>query len=172
MDFILDPSLVLYLPLYERDGASFISRDLYGRSCTVTGTLWRPNGRYFDGTDDSINCGSDAVLPLGSSDRTVTVWFKPESTNSKFFGYGTYQQDEAFEFQFQATNKIAIIGHTNNYQGEKVLSVGEWHHFVAVVKGSNIKSYINTELDIDTTHSLNTTAGGNIYIGWGGGRQQ
>ena len=61
-DFIYDPSLVLYLPLYRLDGASFISRDAYGHLCTVTGALWTPQGRSFNGVDDYINCGKLASL--------------------------------------------------------------------------------------------------------------
>ena len=75
MNIIFDPNLVLYLPLYELDGASFMSKDKHGHLCTVTGALWRPNGRHFDGADDLINCGSGVslnnLLPL-----TYFVWVK------------------------------------------------------------------------------------------------
>ena len=51
-DFIFDPSLALYLPLYELDGASFVSRDAYGYLCTITGASWKLRGYKFDGVDD------------------------------------------------------------------------------------------------------------------------
>ena len=54
MNFIFDPSLVLYLPLHQRDGSSFMSKDAYGHVCTVTGAVWTPEGRLFDGVDDYI----------------------------------------------------------------------------------------------------------------------
>ena len=78
MNFVFDPSLVLYLPLYEMDGASFASRDAYGHRCTVTGALWRPNGRYFDAVNDGINCGTGSNLNLGNTmDKyTMTAWIK------------------------------------------------------------------------------------------------
>ena len=63
MNFIFDPSLVLYLPLYQLDGASFVSKDAHGHLCSVTGALWRPNGRWFDGTDDTI--AADSVASAG-----------------------------------------------------------------------------------------------------------
>ena len=76
MDFIFDPSLVLYLPLYELDGASIMSKDKHGHLCTVTGALWRPNGRYFDGTDDYIVVPHNSCLNPGTDDFTVICWAK------------------------------------------------------------------------------------------------
>ncbi|MBI4188624.1 MAG: LamG domain-containing protein [Chloroflexi bacterium] len=73
MNFVYDSSLVLYLPLYERDGASFMSADKHGHLCTVTGALWRPNGRYFDGIDDDIDCGNSSILDLTDA-YTIEVW--------------------------------------------------------------------------------------------------
>lgn len=73
MDFIFDPSLVLYLPLYELDGASFMSKDAYGHLCTVTGALWTPQGRDFDGIDDKITGATVVSTP---SAFTATAWFK------------------------------------------------------------------------------------------------
>ncbi len=75
MDFLFDPSLVLYLPLYQLAGASFMSRDAYGHLCTVTGALWRPKGRQFDSSDDKIDCGNTSSLNL-TDEITVEVWMQ------------------------------------------------------------------------------------------------
>lgn len=74
MEDFCDPYLKLYLPLYELDGSSFMSKDAYGHLCTVTGALWRPNGRWFDKTSDIITCGN-----IGTA-RTLCFWFKPDTT--------------------------------------------------------------------------------------------
>lgn len=73
-DFIFDPSLALYLPLYELDGAFFMSKDAHGHLCTVTGALWRQNGRYFDG-DDKISCGNSPAFDL-TTELTFMAWAK------------------------------------------------------------------------------------------------
>ncbi len=73
MDFIFDPSLVLYLPLYKLDGASFMSRDAYGHLCTVTGAVWTPRGRDFDGVDDKISI-PDHVAFDGVTEITALCW--------------------------------------------------------------------------------------------------
>ena len=72
MEFILDPSLVLYLPLYELDGASFASQDAYGHSCTVTGALWRPDGRWLDGSDDFMSIPNHEALK--PTEFTYAIW--------------------------------------------------------------------------------------------------
>ena len=84
MDFVFDPSLVLYLPLYELDGASFMSKDARGHLCTVTGALWRPNGHYFDGTNDYIDCGSSSEFDI-TSEITFGGWIKPSGVASNVY---------------------------------------------------------------------------------------
>lgn len=46
------------------DGGHFMSRDVYGHRCQVNGAVWNLGGRNFDGTDDSVNCGNNAVFDL------------------------------------------------------------------------------------------------------------
>lgn len=87
MDFIFDPSLVLYLPLYQLDGASFTSNDAYGHLCTVNGALWTPKGRSFDGVDDYISSPYVQAYTLGGwvkqdnalASRIIVI---PKSTTS------------------------------------------------------------------------------------------
>ena len=77
-DFIFDPSLVLYLPLYKLDSASLLSRDAYGHLCSVTGAVWRPGGRYFDGNDDFLSVPNQYSLRLGDGSKgSVLVWINP-----------------------------------------------------------------------------------------------
>ncbi len=76
MNFIFDPSLVLYLPLYQLDGASFVSKDAHGHLCSVTGALWRPSGRYFDGTDDKIVANTVAANSFFDAAHTLVAWVR------------------------------------------------------------------------------------------------
>ena len=77
-EFALDPNLVLYLPLWKRDGATFVSDDARGYVCTVTGSLWTLQGRYFDGTDDIITAPDHSALGL-TSQGTIEIWCKAQS---------------------------------------------------------------------------------------------
>ena len=96
-DFILDPSLLLYLPLYELDGKKFMSKDAYGHLCTVTGALWRPNGREFDG-DDYISLPAGAGLT--PEEGTIIIWMK-------------FSRDDANEYLFSSNGDEISIYHTS-----------------------------------------------------------
>ncbi|MFA5317247.1 MAG: LamG-like jellyroll fold domain-containing protein [Dehalococcoidales bacterium] len=72
MEFVRDTNLILYLPLYELDGTIIRDKSAYGRSCLVTGALFQSRGRFFDGTDDQIDCGN-----MGQTLHTVEMWLNP-----------------------------------------------------------------------------------------------
>ncbi len=172
-DFIRDPSLVLDLPLYKLDGASFMSRDAYGHLCVVTGALWRPQGRDFDGNDDYIDCGGGIGLPIGNSDRTIELWVKPDTLANwtGFFLYGTLAAGGAILFYTGSDGDRLLLGrHGLSVTSSLVLTTGVFQHIVATVSAGD---QVNFSLDgqhagpytlsgIDTT--LNVT-----YIGMGGG---
>ena len=81
MDFIFDPSLVLYLPLGQLDGTSFVSQDAYGHLCTVTGTVWGSRGRYFDGADDLVNANAAINAIQDLSVGIIMAWFNGNLVN-------------------------------------------------------------------------------------------
>lgn len=62
--------LVGYLPLWALKESTFKSVDAYKHKATVTGALWRPDGRIFDGDDDiditSILTTSLSALTVGT----------------------------------------------------------------------------------------------------------
>jgi len=81
MGFIFDPSLVLYLPLYELDGSSFMSRDAYGHLATVVGATWTPRGRIFDGSDDKLDITSSLLSGTKDTDqKTIGFWVSTPNT--------------------------------------------------------------------------------------------
>ena len=88
MDYIYDPSLVLYLPLHERDGSSLASKDAYGHLCTVTGAVWKQKGRYFDGADDLLTVPYQASLNLTTA-LTVLAWINVDTFKATTQNGGT-----------------------------------------------------------------------------------
>ncbi len=72
--------LVFYAPLWALKDSSFKSVDAYGHTGTVTGALWQPDGRLFDGVDDVINFGADAgIANIFDGGGTAIAWIKPSS---------------------------------------------------------------------------------------------
>ncbi len=150
MDFIFDPSLVLYLPLHRLDGASFMSKDAYGHLCTVTGALWTPRGRSFDGADDYIDCGSSG-FPTGNSARTVLCWINPDTIANydMFFNYGTAAGSQGFLFMFGIGAYLLIGKYAGNAdaQGDTAISTEMWSFIGATLSGSDIGYFLNGQAD-------------------------
>ena len=179
MDFIFDPSLVLYLPLYQLDGASFMSRDKCGHLCTVIGALWTPQGRSFDGVDDYIDCGSPTSLD-NVNPKTVEAWIYPIGWGEGSKGYVFVKAAWNFFINSSAGEETIQTWHSHSPtpgswttpNGSIVL--GAWQHVAFTYDNSNNANdpiiYINsiiqslTEL---TTPSGNPTsdADNTLYIG-------
>ncbi|KKN36480.1 hypothetical protein LCGC14_0773030 [marine sediment metagenome] len=71
--FVLDPSLVLYLPLYELDGQVVASKDAHGHKCTVTKATYTASGRTF-GTDADVETPSLGLTD--ADDYTICEWYE------------------------------------------------------------------------------------------------
>ena len=171
-DFIFDPSLALYLPLYELDGASFMSKDAHGHLCTVTGALWRHNGRYFDGTDDFINLGTPSAIKFGTGDFTIELWVDEQRTS----GDGTYLSKGYVQFGHNGNYILrshATLGlQFRVYDGGPPLIVdlewggyaairNAWHHIAITRVSGALAMYIDTE--IKDTDSYTGNIGDNTH---------
>ena len=152
MDFFFDPSLVLYLPLYELDGASFMSKDKHGHLCTVTGALWRPYGRYFDGSDDKIACGSSsAILPDAF---TVIAWVKPTTDDSQALVRFSTTNAPAFILEYAGNGKPLLIMAGDNYQyfvaaAWNKLKDGSYHQVAISIPGAAQTDVLLSRMFVD-----------------------
>lgn len=186
MDFIFDPSLALYLPLYRLDGASIKSQDAYGHLCTVTGALWRPNGRYFDGSDDLISCGNNAVLNIPNS-FTLEAWVRNNEVTPTvdhqailFKTNATLSQSEyCLILTADGYARVAIfqangLGY-GSATGSSDLTDDRWHHLAAVftspdVIGTRLELFVDS-ISVAVTTSFTgtrmTTGTGTLRLGIG-----
>lgn len=77
--YFLDPTCVLYLPLYDTrfQGSPFKSLDTYEHQCTVTGALWGPQGFTMDGVANKILIPSHSAFDFGTTGAfSFSIWFK------------------------------------------------------------------------------------------------
>lgn len=168
MDFVLDPSLALYLPLHRLDEASFMSKDAYGHLCTVTGALWRPNGRWFDGSDDLINCGTSPSLDI-TGGITLEVWVYASTTGAfqtiidKGLEYYCLRLTSGNFLEFKWLDESSDY-HTTAPPFTSYFNL--WTHIVATYDGSNAVVYLNlTPLtESEGNHTINTTSFG-LFLG-------
>ena len=196
MDFILNPNLVLYLPLWKLDGSSFMSKDACGHLCTVTGALWRPDGRYFDGTDDDITIGSESFWDTifdGFHPLSVLFWYKGDQVSdlATVFTKGTaagaftglYQgawngAASATDFQFH----VRATGATDEIQAniQNVYEKDVWQCWCITLDGTGkiagmtvdingVSKVITTKYDTLTTamnNNDNLKIGGGVIAAW------
>jgi hypothetical protein len=153
VNFVSDPSLVLYLPLYCLDGSSFMSKDAYGHLCTVTGALWRPNGRSFDGEDDKITVPDGSLWDTGD-EVTVSCWFK--TTTAQTSRSLVLHDLNSYKYMlFITINSTKIKFYTRTALGMVIPEAtgiwddGVWHNAVGVYKrsdGERGKLYVDGDL--------------------------
>ncbi len=147
MNIVFDPSLVLYLPLPELGGSSLMSRDAYGHLCTVTGALWRPDGRSFDGVDDKVavpNHSSFAALEVG----TLEIWtYNGEpGTNHIAFEYG-WSSTNYVRLIFYNTGVVKLEQEIGNVVVTAIASdaplPAAWNHILVTQNGVAARMYVN-----------------------------
>ena len=104
-EWFLDPSLVLYLPLHQLDGNTFMSKDEYGHQFAASGAAWTPRGRSFDGVDDQI---AGPVLPFSTySAMTILAWGLRTAGGRRFIvsaGYAPWQ----FQVGLAGTDRLSV----------------------------------------------------------------
>ena len=151
MDFIFDGSLVLYLPLHELDGASIVSKEAYSHLCTVTGSLWAPRGRNFDGLDDVISCGSSAVLKPNDP-LTVATWeiwinpYSPLSGATDFFRKGNTYEIGSSNLSTGRFGMYDFGGLGWLLTADAYVAATKWQHLGWVKNGTSLHLYYNGDL--------------------------
>jgi len=158
-DFIFDPSLALYLPLYQLDGASFMSKDKHGHLCTVTGAVWQLFGRYCDGIDDS---GSLAAPPVTVIDNwTMEAWLNPANLSQISIvvsngrddgvagdGYAFGVGDGAGAAGNKLQGLLPAVAWLNT--GYTFPFANEWYHTIMLRENGTIRFYVNGAQTLNT----------------------
>ena len=145
MDLIFDPSLGLYLPLYELDGASFMSKDKHGHLCTVTGALWTPQGRDLDGGDDYLGFGADIAAFKPATALTVGIWYKNDISEASTRIVSMAGVDSKQGWMLRAATDTAVFhihdGTAYRSVTSTSLTIGAWHFVVATYNKTDLRIY-------------------------------
>ncbi len=166
--FIYDPSLVLYLPLWKKDGATIASDDAYGHLCTVTGALWTPQGRSFDGIDDHIDCGNNPAI-LNFTAMTILFWMKTSISanvrDAMDSGYGAVN-GYRFYFEENARNAYAMLRNGGEASSAVITySDNVWTQVGLIWDGTTLWPIKNGVLGTSTPHAGATASASNLWLG-------
>ena len=163
-NFIFDSSLVLSLPLYQLDGASFMSKGAYGHKAVVTGALWTPSGREFDGVDDYISSG----LVTAKTPCTFELWAKISGGDVDkgicLLGGPTSHTGLSFRIQYWVIVGDEVRSTYRFFQRYYKMGDSLWHHIVWYISGTDIgDSWIRLDTEL---LAIEDTTGGTAFDAW------
>ena len=154
--------LVQYHLFNEKTGTTTFDLSLnsnHGR--LLGGTLWKPDGLYFDGANDYISYSSNPVLFPDAF--TVEATIKTTATGSTLIRWANYSPSI-----FITINKFVILLGSNNYSRFERTPIdyldGNWHHVAFVVTGNGQNDIDNSKMftdgveqDVDTVIKTGAT---------------
>lgn len=135
-----------------------IDRSVYGNILTNFGSIWTLNGRLFDGTDDYINCGSNASLNIsGNLTIGVTVKFNSDYTSTQNIVSNTLSGGNGnYILEFGRTdNKITFLNSGAGVVATSTRSISDNNTYHIVVTRTGVPG--NWEINIYINGSLDST---------------
>jgi len=175
---IITSGLVLHLPLWMLKGSSIVSRDINSHTCSVTGALWSPQGRYFDGVNDFVGLPASASLDVAGTDQAFTfeVWvyfadYSPDTysiplgQSDLFIGRKKANEKGTFSIYHAAGDSIYL-------ESNQSLSNEQWYHLTGTRDTSaDCRIYVNGSLDCTPINYAKDPTGGERpkYLGSEGG---
>ena len=162
--------LLLYLPLWALNNGgtnSIHSVYAYKHTCAITGALWRPNGRIFDGADDKVSVTDTPALEVTTA-LTIMIWAYPTAVAKFSAGKRVQGSDDAWDLNTNMTFDIWISNVVKQVTGNTALSQNAWNFGAAVYNNTDIRTYLVGVLDctpVAATGSIDDTVD-NITVGW------
>uniref|UniRef100_A0A6M3KFZ5 Putative structural protein n=1 Tax=viral metagenome TaxID=1070528 RepID=A0A6M3KFZ5_9ZZZZ len=153
---------VLDLPLYHPilSPSSFKSLDANQHSCTVTGAIWLPQGRTFDGNDDYIEATCPQLdFTTGAFSGVIWVYLDAIGAYSYLMARGFAAADGWF-FMIEAGGYLEINtsqagANQQSYSAAGTVTTGSWLCLGFTRDGAVCKVYIN---------GVDSTAGSGAHI--------
>lgn len=102
----------------------------------------------FDGVNDYIHVASPTSIPVGSSARSIELWFKTSSANRQtLYSYGSRTTaGQAYGLWLNAGGTAMTAwapATTTTFTMPSALNNGAWHHVVQVYDGTTMTIYID-----------------------------
>lgn len=155
MQFIRDPSLVLYLPLYELDGTTFASKDAYGHIVTATTAPWTFMGREFDGATGLLTVpDATSIQNIFDGGGTIECWINLDSDGEGDVGRFIDKQRWNLRVSNEAAGKTKIrfacvfSGDNGTWTSTSTeININAWSHIVLTYNSSSVDNnpiiYVN-----------------------------
>lgn len=141
---------LIYLLNHSSDSSSN-SND--GAVVGATRTTGKIDGGYsFDGDNDKITSASD-LTNLGTSDFSVSVWFKTSQSASYVTVVSNADEMNGLGWAIEMHNgKMNVIIHITRYvELTGTVNDDTWHYYTFVREGTSLKSYLDGVLNASHT---------------------
>ncbi len=143
---------VLYLPFWHPalGGSTLKSLDQYAHTATVSGALWTPQGRTFDGIDDDISIPNTNLKTLTAG--TILIWYKMLATGASddifdSSSYGLTENADYLAISLSAANALLLDIQTGNVPRllatGATFSINTWYQIGFSVDASGNLLYLN-----------------------------
>ncbi|MCF7846946.1 MAG: FG-GAP-like repeat-containing protein [Candidatus Gracilibacteria bacterium] len=175
-----DDDLVLYLPFEEGTGSVAYDWSQGDNDGTISGATYTTgdtgNGgaMSFNGTSDYIDCGNDSSLDIGTSDLTLSAWFKTSATSTSGIIGRTFSGSGHRYALFSNTSQgvgalIAETGHIGVWAGNSYFD-NNWHFAAASYdRDGDLSLYIDgifiDSVDISSLNGVDLQPQDNCAIG-------
>jgi hypothetical protein len=152
---------------------------------SITVVMATPNSLALNGTLDYLEVPNSPTINLTSA-FTAEAWVRLNSSTGTYQSiFERYGQPDAngnnggFYFRVKPDGKLEFgalrsIQAGIGVQGNTLLTNGVWHHVAGVCDGSQLRIYVDGQLDAALSYNyLPTTGMTNLFVGsgnWGGGR--
>jgi hypothetical protein len=114
---------------------------------------------YFDGIAAYLDFGNPAVLPAGTSSRTLCAWANPQvmSASSSFLAsYGSNTTKQAFSLGFNFKNAFGDFNvNTKVMSAFEVVKQDQWSEYCFTFDGSTARIFVNGNY-VSENHGLST----------------
>ncbi|RLG14926.1 MAG: hypothetical protein DRN66_00605, partial [Candidatus Nanohalarchaeota archaeon] len=119
------------------------------------------NGKFgkaltFDGTDDAVNCGTDASLTGINSEISLEAWIYLDSltTHNKVI----YHSNNCYGIAVLSDGRteVRIRDGGTNYDANApagTITAGQWYHLVGTYNGEYVRSYVNNVMKNEKIHT-------------------
>lgn len=164
----LNNGLVSYWRMEWNSTDEFWINNWTDTSVTYWTSTWKNDQwAWFNWTSSKIVKTSVTWLPVGSSKRTVAMWYY-QTTNDKFpFVYWDASWTGTAYAVYIGNGAIWIAGNAADFYWSGSTSLNNWHHFASTFDWSTTKIYVDWVLKNSGAQSINTASTSTLYI-WSG----
>lgn len=174
---IPDTDLTLHLDPTSYSGSGSTWTADVGSDATISGAAYDQElGDWFDfdGSNDYISVPSTSSTPVDftAKNYTIELWINPDTSgvNQIFTKYGSSDSFRSISIIINTDNTLRLIQRsstTDNSYSTSTIPQNTWTHIVVARSSSEVKFYINGELDNAVSNTFTPNSGGNqpILIG-------